>query len=121
MLRIRVCASFLSILSVAIAAWAWVGRAAGGVFIALLIAAACLAIILPFDAPDPPRRTRVVVGCFAYMSALTVAIIFAKNADSSALLKALFLLAQLGAGLTCWALATRNRRRASGLRRYYDN
>lgn len=121
MLRLRVFASVLAVLSLAVAVWVRIGEPRGGVFIALLVAAACLAIVTPFDAPDPRRRTRVVIGCLAYVMALGAAIFLARTAASGSLTIALFLLAELGLGLACWAIATRNRRRMSGVQRYYDN
>ncbi len=121
LLRLRMFGSLLSVLSLAIAVWAWMTEAASPVFFALLIAAICLAIVAPFDAPDPRRRTRVLIACLAYLAALATAIVFSHTVASGTLTSALFLLAELGVGLTCWALATRNRRRVSGLKRYYDN
>lgn len=122
MLRLRMFGSLLSVLSLATAVWAWM-TAASSVFFALLVAAICLAIVSPFDAPDPRRRTWVLIACLAYVAALATAVVFSRTGafPSGALTGALFLLADLGVGLTCWALATRNRRRMSGSRRYYDN
>lgn len=123
MLRLRIFASILAILSLAVAVWAWVGDVARETPVALLVAAACLAIVTPFDAPDPRRRTRVLVASLAHVAALAAALALARlgGGASGALTTALFLLAELGLGLAGWALATRGRRRMSGSRRYYDN
>ena len=119
--RLRIFASILSVLSLAIALWALMQWAAGEVSIALLIAAACLAIVSPFDAPDPRRRTRVMFACLAHVAAIATALLLARAVGSGSLTGALAMLVALGVGLACWALATRNRRRMSGLQRYYHN
>lgn len=123
MLRLRIFASILAFLSLAVAVWAWLGDVAREVPIALVVAAACLAIVTPFDAPDPPRRTRVLIACLAHIAALAAALMLARigGGASGALMTALFLLAELGLGLAGWAFATRRRRRMSGSKRYYDN
>ena len=121
MLRLRVFASIIARLSLAGAVWVRIGGSRGSVFIALLVATACLTIVTPFDAPDPRRRTRVVIGCLAYVAGLGTALFLAHTADADSLTIVLFLLVELGLGLTCWAIATCNRRRMSGLKGYYDN
>ncbi|WP_375427099.1 hypothetical protein [uncultured Sphingomonas sp.] len=122
MVRLRIFASILAILSLAVAVWAWVGEVAAGIPVALFVAAACLAIVTPFDAPNPARRTRVLIACFAHVAALAAAMALAYfSAAPGALMTALLLLTELGLGLTGWAIATRNRRRMSGSRRYFDN
>lgn len=122
MVRLRVFASMLAMLSLAVAVWAWTQEAAGEVLVALLTAAACLAAVTPFDAPDPPRRTRMLIACLAYVVAAAAAMALAYlDGAPGALMTALLLLAEFGLGLVGWASATRGRRRMSGSRRYFDN
>lgn len=123
MLRLRIFASIMAVLSIAVAVWAWLGDVARESSIALLVAAACLAIVTPFDAPDPRRRTRMLIACLAHVAALAAALMLARigGGASGALITALFLLTELGLGLAGWVFATRRRRRMSGSRRYYDN
>ena len=122
MVRLRIFASILSMLSLAVSLWAWRRAFDQEVLAALLIAAACLAIVSPFDAPNPPQRRRVLIASLAYVVALSAAIALAHaSAASGALLSTLVLLGLLGIGLAGWAFATRNRRRLTGFQGYYDN
>lgn len=123
MSRVRVSASLLAVSSVFAALWMWIAQDNAGVVVVLLIlAAAFLAVVAPFDAPDPARRTRVVIACVAYVAAVGVAIALAHATNGSGLLiSVLSLLLEVGIAITCWGLATRNRRRAPKSQRYYDN
>lgn len=122
MLKIRILAAIVSILSLATLVLALVVEASAIVPLALLAAAACLAIVAPFDAPSPPRRNRILLACLAYLVALSAALIVARGETASGILMvALVILVQLGVGLTCWTIATRNRRRMPHSRRYFDN
>lgn len=90
--------------------------------VALLAASACLAVVIPFDAPERRQRNRVVIACLAYTVIVAGAVTVALGLSySGLLLAALVLLLLSGAGLTMWALATRKRRRMSASSRYYDN
>lgn len=122
MLRLRIFAALLAMLTLAVAIWVWQAQDVGEVAVALVVASACLAVVTPFDAPNPARRWRVLIACLAYVMAVGAAMALAYAADfPGSLMTALLLLAELGLGLTGWALATRKRRRISGSQRYYDN
>lgn len=122
MLRLRICASIVSMLSAATVILALVLGTGPVVPIVLLTAAACLAIVSPFDAPNPRERTRVSIACLAYFTALAAAFALVLIAAiSSTLTIAILTLLQFGVVLTCWAFATRNRRRIPRSRRYFDN
>ncbi len=122
MLRLRIFASVVAILSLATMLLAVVLAAPIGVAVALLVAAACLAIVAPFDAPDTRRRLRVLLACVAYLAAVAVALLFTRSGPTEpVLLIVLTVLVQLGFGLACWAFATRKRRRMPQSRRYFDN
>jgi hypothetical protein len=122
MLRLRICAFLLVILTLATAVWAWLEHDALKLGIASLFAAACLAMVVPFDATELRRRWRVLLGCLVYVAAMAVATFLAYKDDISGLISgALVLLVLAGIGLTLWALATRKRRRTPSYRRYYDN
>lgn len=122
MLRLRIFASVVSILSLATMLLAILVAAPIGVAIALLVAAACLAIVAPFDARDSARRLRVLVAGLAYLVAVAVALLFTRGGSTEpTLLIALTVLLQLGVGIACWAFATRKRRRMPQSRRYFDN
>lgn len=89
--------------------------------VAVVIGAACLAIVAPFDAPTPRERTRVVLACAAYVAAVAGAVVLAHRVEAPTLaMLALVVLILCGVSLTCWALATRKRRRIPASRRYYD-
>ena len=122
MLRLRISASIVSLLSLATVILAMVVGAWPGVTIALLAAAACLAIVAPFDAPNPPERIRVMIACLTYLAALMAALMLLQvTVFSRALAIAIVALLQCGIVLACWAFATRNRRRLPHSRRYFDN
>lgn len=122
MLRLRIFASLLSVLSLATMALAFVLGAPIATAIALLAAAACLAIVAPFDAPDPRQRLRVLLACLAYVVGIGAALAFVRGApDTGALKFALILLVLMGVGMMLWAFATRKRRRMPRSSRYYDN
>jgi hypothetical protein len=121
MARIRFFAALLALLSVVMAVWTAIGERDWIGSVALLAAAACLAAVCPFDAPDRKRRTRVALACAAYVGVMSLLIVYTHNArDSWSATVALFLLLEAGVGLVGWALATRNRSRLPGSRRYYD-
>lgn len=122
MIRLRIAASLLSILTLVSAVWLQGRGAAIGVVIALGIAAACLAVVAPFDAPDPPRRRLVLGACLAYAGAAALGLALALGSGARGALaawEALLLLA--GLALSGWAFATRNRRRSRGWNRYFEN
>jgi len=122
MFRLRLSALCLVVLTLATAVWAWLGNDALEIGIASLFAAACLGLVVPFDATQPRRRWRVLLGCLVYVAAMAAATFLAYREATSGLLSgALVLLAIAGIGLTLWALATRKRRRTPSYRRYYDN
>lgn len=122
MLRLRICALVLAVVTLFVAVWAWVDYATAEVSISLLFAAMCLAVVAPFDATEPRRRWRVSLACLVYVGAIAAAIIWAYNAAAPGLITgALVLLAQTGLGLTLWALAIRKRQKTPFARRYYDN
>lgn len=121
MLRLRIFAFSLALLSVVVALWARGGELDEGAIVALFVAGACLMIVSPFDAADPPQRKRVLAACLIYLAALAVAMMLAYEADVSGfMLFALLSLTLLGGGLAAWAFATRNRRRVSSYHHYYD-
>lgn len=122
MARLRASASVLSVLSLVIAAWLWADEAGVGVMIAVVAAAACLAVVSPFDAPDPSRRTRVLAACLAYVGAMAAAVALALgSAARPSPVPWLAALLASGLALSCWAFTTRNRRRAGGMKRYFEN
>jgi 4-amino-4-deoxy-L-arabinose transferase-like glycosyltransferase len=122
MLRLRLFASLLSVLTLAAMALAVVSGVPIATAVALLAAAACLAAIAPFDAPEPRQRWRVVLACAIYVGAVAAALLFAYPAPDTGLLKFVLILLGLGGvGLTLWAFATRRRRRMPRSSRYYDN
>ncbi|MEG3125910.1 hypothetical protein [Sphingomonas sp. GB1N7] len=122
MVRLRMFASILSILSLIVGALTLLYQVGWAVLAAIVVAAACLAIVCPFDAPNPRERTRVVIACFAYLAALMAALVFAYAAPApNTVMIALVALGVFGVSLTCWALATRKRRRVARSRSYYDN
>lgn len=122
MLRLRICALLLVILTLVVAIWAWTMDDMMKIVIALLFASACLAVVSPFDAIEPRQRLRVLLVCMIYVAALAAAIFWAYTTAAPGLLtSALVLLAQAGIGLVLWAFATRKRRRIPSARRYYDN
>ncbi|MCU6455094.1 hypothetical protein LPN01_13500 [Sphingomonas sp. A2-49] len=122
MLRLRIFASLLSVLSLATMALAFVMGAPVATSIALLAAAAVLAMVAPFDAPDPRQRIRVLLACLAYVGGIGAALVFAHGVpDAGMLMFALILLVMMGVGMTLWAFATRKRRRMPRSSRYYDN
>lgn len=119
--RLRVFASVLSILSLLVAALLRMNAVGTVVLAAVVVAAACLAIVAPFNAPDPPRRKRVFAACLAYVGAMAAAIVLAVLTGAAAL-PVLWLGALLafGLGLSLWAFKTRNRRRSPVWGNYYD-
>lgn len=120
--RLRIFASLLSILSLLVAARMWTVAAFKGPAAAVIVAAALLAIVSPFDAPDPGSRKRVLFACLAYvgaMAAATVRVSFVAPGPFLTLL--LGVLAAFGVGLSGWAFATRRRRRSMGFKRYFEN
>ena len=122
MVRLRIFASIVSMLSLAVSLWVSKGPVTGEVLVALLAAAACLAVVSPFDAPDPPQRRRVLIASLAYVAILSIAMMHARAdaAATGALMVALVLLTLLGIGLAGWAFATRNRRRFASYHGYYN-
>lgn len=122
MARIRAAAAFLSILTMAIGAWALVAGASWPVVLALAVSAALLALMCPFDAPDPGRRTIVALACLAHGSAVGAATVLTQlDGAAGSLVIAQVVLAEVGLALAGWALATRNRRRLPGSSRYFEN
>ncbi|RZM33615.1 MAG: hypothetical protein EOP67_21425 [Sphingomonas sp.] len=122
MLRLRMFAAVVSIVTLAAMILALVLGAPIGVAIALIVAAACLAAIAPFDAPAPRERNRVLFACVAYLVPVAAALAFARGVPGMEMLMvAVIVLLQLGVGLVCWAVATRKRRRMPRSRRYFDN
>jgi hypothetical protein len=122
MVRLRMFASFLSMLSLVVGVLALLNNVGWKVLVAIVSAAACLAIVCPFDAPSPRERIRVVLACFAYVAALLAAFVLAYAAPApNTVMVALASLGIFGVSLTCWALATRKRRRIARSRSYYDN
>lgn len=121
MARLRVFASALSILSLLVTVLLQLQTVAAAVLAAVLVGAACLAIVAPFNAPDPPRRKRVVAACIAYIGAMAAAIVLAL-ATGADMLPTLWLAVLLAFGLALggWAFKTRNRRRNQGWGGYYD-
>lgn len=122
MLRLRIFASLLSILTLASALRLQGQGAAIAVVGALGFAAACLAVVAPFDAPDPPRRRFVLGACLLYAGAAALALMLTLGSGArgvSVVWEALLLLA--GLALSVWAFATRNRRRSRGWNRYFEN
>lgn len=119
--RVRTFGAILAILA-AMAAVLFLQLGATRPALVLIVAAGCLAIVVPFRAPYPPHRKRVVAGCFAYTLGATGAAVWAAQGDMPrSQLAILAGLAIAGFLLSCWAFATRNRRqRPSGLRAYYE-
>jgi hypothetical protein len=87
----------------------------------LIAAAACLAVVVPFRAPDPRARWRVVIATFVYTAGTVAASVWAAAQGATlATLAAIAPLAVAGALLTVWAFRTRNRRqRRTGMQVYY--
>lgn len=122
MLRLRICALLLVVVTLIVAIWAWTTDDMMRVALSLLFASACLGVGSSFDAIEQRRRWRVLLSCLVYVAVVATAIIWAYVAAAPGLLTgALVLLAQIGIGLTLWAIATRKRRRMPSARRYYDN
>ena len=122
MLRLRMCALLLVALTLVAAVWAFVAYETLEVAGALLVGAASLAVVAPFDAAAPRRRWRVLLACLVYVALLAVAIWMAHSLAAAGLLTGvLALLAQAGIALALWAFATRKRRRTPSYQRYYDN
>ncbi|WP_277969132.1 hypothetical protein [Sphingomonas echinoides] len=122
MFRLRMFAALVAIVTLGVMVLAFVMEAPIGVPIALLVAAACLAAITPFDAPTRRERNRVLIACLLYLVPLAVAVWFAHGIPGFERIEAaVIVLSQLGVGLICWAFATRKRRRMPQPRRYFDN
>ncbi len=119
--RIRFFAALLSILSLLVASGAWIQGGALKEVVALIFASACLAIVSPFDAPERKQRTRVLIACLCAEGAVAAALALRYvDAGTDTLVIALVVLVQLSNGLTCWVLATRNRRRKTLAECYFD-
>jgi len=122
MLRLRITASFVSMLSFAMMVLAYLVGAPVATSFALLVAGLLLAVVAPFDAPAPRQRLRVVAACAMYAAAVAAALVFAyAMPDARTLILGLVLLLLTGVGLTLWAVATCNRRRIPQHMRYYMN
>ncbi|PAX07323.1 hypothetical protein [Sphingomonas lenta] len=122
MSQLRIFAALLSILSLLVAAWMHLGGAPVAVVAAIAVGAACLAVVAPFDAPDPPQRRRVLWACIAHVAAIAVAAVLAVAAEATLpRLGSLMLLLLLGGALSARAFATRNRRRIKGWGGYFTN
>lgn len=122
MVRIRIFAAVLSLLALATVGLSVITEAGIGVLIAVLAAAICLAVVAPFDAPNPQQRLRILLASVAYLLALVAALgLTYITPASNPLMIALVLQIQLGVALTCWAFVTRKRRRMPHARRYFDN
>lgn len=122
MLRLRLLALALALLSVSVALGGGMSDLSRAAEIAVLVAAGCLALVSPFDAPDLARRRLVFIACLAYITGILVAaaLAFVGEAGKS-ILAMLLLLAFFGCGLAVWAFSTRKRRRISGYQHYYDH
>jgi hypothetical protein len=122
MARIRFLSALLSLISLAIALWTWSVQGDIRLSATLFLAAVVLAIMSPFDASDRRRRRFVLFACVLYTAAIFVAIVSAYSvAAPSFMMIALVAMLDVGVGLSCWAFATRNRRRIPESRSYYDN
>jgi hypothetical protein len=122
MLRLRIFAAIVSVVTLAAMVLSLVLGAPIGVAIALIVAAACLAAIAPFDAPALRERNRVLFACLAYLVPVAAALAFARGVPGmNIVMVAIIVLLQVGIGLVCWAFATRKRRRMPRSRRYFDN
>ncbi len=88
---------------------------------ALVAGAACLAIVAPFEAMNPPARKRVVAATVGYClaSGAALALVLLSDAGNRPLLVMGALLA-CGLILAGWAFKTRNRRRRIGWTDYFD-
>lgn len=122
MLRLRITASLLSMLSLAMMTLAYLTGAPATTSIALLAAAISLFSIAPFDAPSPRQRIRVVVACVVHVVGVAagLASIYA-TPDFPVMTLGLVGLLLAGVGITLWAFATRRRRRMPQYMRYYTN
>ncbi len=121
MVRLRMFASALSILTLLVTLLAWLQGGSWITLVALVLAAACLAIVAPFDAPSPRERWRVVIACGAYSIAAAAAVVAAQRVESKiTVMVPIVVLVLAGVSLAFWAIATRKRRRIPASRRYYD-
>ncbi|MDP1027364.1 hypothetical protein Q5H91_09075 [Sphingomonas sp. KR1UV-12] len=112
----------LSIASLMMAAILLMLPAIGFTTIGLLVGgAACLAIVAPFDAMQPPARKRVVAATLAYvLTTIAAAGVVAVTDGGHRPLFVLAALAACGLILFGWAFKTRNRRRRAGWTDYFD-
>jgi uncharacterized membrane protein (UPF0136 family) len=114
-------ASALSLLTLLVTLLAWLQWSSWLTLLALVLGAACLAVVAPFDAPTPRERWRVVIACAAYTGAVGAAVIAAQRVEAPVtVMVPIVLLVLGGVSLVFWALATRKRRRIPASRRYYD-
>lgn len=121
MVRLRMFASALSILTLLVTLLAWLQGGSWITVLALVLGAACLAAVAPFDAPSPRERWRVVIACGAYTLAVAAAAVVAQRAEAKVIVMLpTVLLVLAGVSLAFWAIATRKRRRIPASRRYYD-
>lgn len=121
MVRLRMFASALSILTLLVTLLAWFQGGSWITLVALVLGAACLAVVAPFDAPSPRERWRVVIACGVYSIAVAAAVVAAQRVESKVtVMVPIVLLLLAGVSCTFWAIATRKRRRIPASRRYYD-
>jgi hypothetical protein len=122
MKQIRVAAGILAILTIVVAGLFLLIPGIGMTIIgSSAVAAACLAVVAPFEALEPPARKRVMAGCFAFVVAIGIALGFAVlDGVDLGPVGMLAGLAAAGTALTIWSFAVRNRRRRTLWGDYYD-
>lgn len=122
MRQIRLLVAVVAVLTAIIAALLFINPSVGtDTVLYCLLGAACLAVVAPFDAPEPPARKRVVAACTAHL--LSIICAFAQTVGTSgdrAPIGALIGLASAGIVLVAWSFATRNRRRREHWHEYFD-
>jgi len=123
MRQVRLTAAMLALLTVLIAILFWfLPDVSVETVLCTAIAAGCLAIIVPFEAREPPARKRVLAACVVYVGLIGGALAFALQgiADHVAPMGALVALAAAGLALVLWSFGIRNRVSRPQWRDYYD-
>ncbi len=123
MRRVRLTAAMLALLTVLIAILFWFIPDIGvETDLCIVIAAACLFIVAPFEARDPPARKRVLAACVAFVVMIGVAAGFAFQmpAERATPLGTLTALGLGGLILVVWSFGIRNRVSRPQWRDYYD-